>query len=541
MSIDKKLPINAVTLPYLEGLYQSAELTPGKKLDPLTPAQIQQARSAKALGDLPTTTTYQGDTVPDRRALAISLTHAAVKLGLDASFSLESSDSGYAMNSQIDRVRRDILSHYEALTKATPGKSLAEWTPVEVAAAQDSGVKPGEISKALTVEYLSMLAKGALPEAKEYRARFPAAMIAPPIEAERDALRVFADRLSWQNPIRTQRDLEVLDLLIDAGAMPSSKKASALEEAFFTAVGNADAAAIALLKPLVDLQTISLSRLSNAYAEGTGVLLAKWVETRSNEDFKQIEGRANIPDSTHSYRYMEAFEKLLKEGSLADAKRLDDAWASAAKGEPIQAMRSEHRRHAISEGLQNGLSTVAARLVQAFEQKDLVAANQARAELGVGIPWMDDLYNKTELLTRMAALVGYHPIFADATFEERIGQLKKIGPNVAWETLLPADKPVLVSGSKDLAPVLRNPEATLGYTTPELSALAGELLRRAPTQASAKELSALLKDIVAEAKKPGDSPALKTLQQTSRSDLRAALIELRGAVKPLVLIDLPQL
>ncbi len=125
--------------------------------------------------------------------------------------------------------------------------------------------------------------------------------------------------------------------------------------------------------------------------------------------------------------------------------------------------------------------------------------------------------------------------------EERIGQLKKIGPNVAWETLLPADKPVLVSGSKDLAPVLRNPEATLGYTTPELSALAGELLRRAPTQASAKELSALLKDIVAEAKKPGDSPALKTLQQTSRSDLRAALIELRGAVKPLVLIDLPQL
>ena len=76
MSIDTKLPFNAVTLPYLEGLFYSPELTPGKKLEPLTPAQVQQARAAKTLADLPTTTTYQGETVPDKRTLGLRLARA---------------------------------------------------------------------------------------------------------------------------------------------------------------------------------------------------------------------------------------------------------------------------------------------------------------------------------------------------------------------------------------------------------------------------------------------------------------------------------
>ena len=547
MPIDNKLPINAVTLPYLEGLYQSAELTPGKKLDPLTPAQIQQARSAKALGDLPTTTTYQGDTIPDRRALAISLTHAAVKLGLDKSFSLSASDSGYALQTQIAALRRDILEHYGALTKATPGKTLLEWTPAEVALAKASGVKPGEISKALTVEYLALLTKGELDQAKEYRARFSAELIAPTGAVERDALRVFADRLSWQHPIRTEKDLEVLEQLIAAEALAAERKPDILEQALLNAVKSADAEVIARLKPLVNMETINLDALSNAYAEGTKTLLDRFIKTRSDADFEEVAARIKIPDSTHSYRYMEAFEALVREGSFTDAKRVDDAWFKAAEGhESTVQMWSSHRHSALGNALRAGISAVTERWVQAFGQGDLAAANKARSELReIALPMMEDnVYDKKVVLARLATTVGYHPLLGDATYQERLELLQKFSEQISWASYLPPAKPILLPhGSTDLAPALRDHEGKLGYTTPELTALTSEILRRAPIQleSAEKELSAILKDILLEAKKKPDNDALKTLKGTPRADLRAALIELRSLIKPMASIELPQL
>lgn len=546
MSIDSKLPINAVTLPYLDGLFHSSEITPGKKLEPLTTAQIQQARAAKTLGDLPTTTTYQGETVPDKRTLGLSLTHAAVKLGLDKSFSLDSEASGYGLQSQIAELRQDILKHYEALTKATPGKTLAEWTPAEVALAQQSGVKPSEISQALTVEYLALLTKGQLDEAQSFRARFPAEQITTTAAVERDALRVFAERLSWQSPIRTPKDLEVLDQLIAAGAVTEERKPQILEHALLYAMKEADAEAIALLKPHVNTKDIGEDALWNAYAEGTDTLLTRFIETRSDADFEKVANRVQFYDSAHSYRYMEAFEKLVKEGSFSDAKRVDDAWAKAADAnDTTRGLRTSHRHNALSNVLRAGVAIVTDRWAQAFGQSDLTTANQARAELkDVALPLVDaNLYDKDQVLARVATTVGYHPLFADATHEERLEQLQKFGPEISWATHLPSAKPILLPyGAKDLAPTLRDHEAKLGYTTPELTALATEILRRAPTQLSSaeKEIGAILTDILADAKKkPDNNAALTTLKETPRADLRAALIELRSVLKPLVLIALP--
>lgn len=545
MSIDSKLPINAVTLPYLDGLFHSSEITPGKQLEPLTPAQIQQARAAKMLGDLPTTTTYQGETVPDKRTLGLSLTHAAVKLGLAKSFSLDSEASGYDLRFQIGMLRQDILQHYEALTKATPGKTLAEWTPAEVALARQSGVKPSEISQALTVEYLALLTQGRLDEAKSYRARFPAEEITTTPAVEQDALRVFADRLTWQSPIRTAKDLEVLEQLIAAGAVTAERKPQILEHALLQAMKDADASAIALIKPHVNTKDIGGDVLWNAYAEGTGTLLTRFIETRSDADFERVASRVQFYESVHSYHYMEAFEKLVKEGSFSDAKRVDDAWAKAADADDsTRGMRSNHRQSALSNALRAGVTIVTERWAQAFGQGDLATANKARAELKeIALPLVDgSLYDKDQVLARVATTVGYHPLLADATYEERLEQLQKFGPEISWATRLPAAKPILFPyGSSDLAPALRNHEAKLGYTTPELTALTTELLRRAPTQLSSaeKEISAILKDILAEAKKKPGNAALTTLKETPRADLRAALIELRSVLKPLVSISLP--
>ncbi|MFO0729016.1 MAG: hypothetical protein U1E65_34875 [Myxococcota bacterium] len=545
MSIDTKLPFNAVTLPYLEGLFYSPELTPGKKLEPLTPAQVQQARAAKTLADLPTTTTYQGETVPDKRTLGLRLTQAAAALGLGKSFSLDAQASGYGVETQIQSLRRDILDHYQALTKATPGKTLAEWTPAEVALATAKGVKPSEISQALTVEYLTMLTEGKVQEAQSYRARFPAELITATGALERDALRVFAERLSSRGPLRTPKDLDVLDLLILAGAMAPERKPRILERALLEAMSNADGPAIALLRPLVDTDSISLEGLAHAYVEGTETLLSRFLETRSDADLEKVGERSKLPDSSHSYKFMSAFSALVKEGSFTDAHRLDQAWAQTFdQDDSARATRTQHRQHALNEVLRSGLNAVLERWTKAASADDPLGMSQAALELRkFALPMLDSLYSgQPEILTRLATAIGYHPRLADATPEQRLAEVQAFSDSIPWTSYLPASKPILLPhGSKDLAPTLRDPASSLGYTTPELSALTREILRRAPVElrSADRELSAILKEIVTAAKKDPSNEDLKTLKKASRLDLRAALLELRSLVKPSVFLKLP--
>ena len=61
-----------------------------------------------------------------------------------------------------------------------------------------------------------------------------------------------------------------------------------------------------------------------------------------------------------------------------------------------------------------------------------------------------------EVVAASVERVSGHPLFADATHEERLEQLQKFGPEISWATHLPSAKPILLPyGAKDLAPALR--------------------------------------------------------------------------------------